>query len=100
MKWLSEEEEEELNEICGQPTLGENQEDSPEISLHAITRAPNPKTMRIVGRISSKEVVILVDTGSTHNFLDPAIVTKASLPLQHTKTIKAKVANGDSMICD
>lgn len=54
----------------------------------------------MVERISSKEVVILVDTGNTRNFLDPAIITKASLPLQHTKIIKVKVANGDSMICD
>lgn len=83
-----------------QPTLIEDQEDSSKISLHAITGTPNPKTMRMIERIESKEVVILVDMGSTYNFLNPAIVTKVGLPLQHNKRIKVKIANEDSMFCD
>lgn len=84
----------------GQPSLEEKQEDSPKISIHAITGAPNPKTMRMVGRIGSKEVVILEDTGSTHNILDPAIVPKAGLTLPPTKTIKVKIANGELILCE
>lgn len=58
------------------------------------------KNMRMVGRIGTKEVVILVNTSSTHTFLDLAIVIKAGLTLQPTKTIKVKIANGESIFCE
>lgn len=73
---------------------------NPKISLYAIARAVNPKTMRLMGWIGKKEEVILVDMGSTHNFLDPAVITKARLFVQPTRSITVKVANGDSMLCE
>lgn len=48
-------------------------EEFPEISLNAISGTPTPKTMRIVGYIKHHKVVILIDSGSTHNFLDESI---------------------------
>lgn len=50
-----------------------------EISLHALTRSMNPKTMRLLGKIGNQQVVILIDSGSTHNFLDLAIIRRAQL---------------------
>jgi hypothetical protein len=41
-----------------------------EISLNVITGSPNPKTMRVVGLLRFHQVVILIDSGSTHNFVD------------------------------
>ncbi|KAG5224656.1 Transposon Tf2-8 polyprotein [Salix suchowensis] len=52
----------------------------PEISIHALCGSPNPKTMRIVGQIGRKTVVILIDTGSTHNFIDPSIMHMIQIP--------------------
>lgn len=43
----------------------------PEISLHALIGSVNPRTMRVQGRVRNQEVVILIDSGSTHNFIDP-----------------------------
>jgi hypothetical protein len=54
--------------------------ETPKISIHAISGSPSPNTMWIVGIIQQQMVVILEDSGSTHNFLDPAIVSKACLP--------------------
>lgn len=48
-------------------------ETSPEISLHALMGSPFPNTMRITGYIKGKSITILIDSGSTHNFLHPAI---------------------------
>jgi hypothetical protein len=42
----------------------------PEMSLNAITKTPNPKTMRMIGMIKGQHVTILIDSGSTHNFVD------------------------------
>ena len=58
----------------------DKEEVEPEISIHALCGSPNPKTMRIVGQIGRKTVVILIDTGSTHNFIDPSIVHMVQIP--------------------
>jgi hypothetical protein len=40
------------------------------ISLHALARATTPRTMRVMGKIREQLVVVLIDTGSTHSFVD------------------------------
>ena len=50
------------------------EEPIPEISFHAISGTNHPQTMRITGKLGNKSVTILIDGGSTHNFLDQAVV--------------------------
>jgi hypothetical protein len=69
----------------------------PEISLHAIFGTPTPNTMRLVGFIKTQQVVILIDSGNTHNFLDPSVVKKIQLPILSYNRIQVKVANGDTI---
>jgi hypothetical protein len=57
-------------------------EEFPEISLNAITGTPSLKTMRIVGVIRFHRVIALIDSGSTHNFVDTKLA--ASLGIQPT----------------
>jgi len=45
-------------------------EEFPEISLNAITGTPSSKTMQIVGVIHFHRVIVLIDSVSTHNFVD------------------------------
>jgi hypothetical protein len=68
--------------------------EEPEISLHAITGSPNPKTMRLWGKINYQGVIILIDFKSSHNFLDTAISSKLALSVQQVDNIAVKVANG------
>ncbi|KAJ0093889.1 hypothetical protein Patl1_27117 [Pistacia atlantica] len=65
----------------------------PEISIHALFGSPNPKTMRFLGHICGRVVVILVDTGSTHNFMDPFVIQRAYQPFNPTEGLSVKVAN-------
>lgn len=46
-------------------------EETPEISLHAMAGTTSPQTMRLRGHLGRQPVVILIDSGSTHNFIDP-----------------------------
>ena len=65
-----------------------------EITLYAPLGSPSPDTMRIKGKINGHWVVILIDTGITHNFLDAAIFSKLQLCLDPTVSFEVKVANG------
>ncbi|XP_042952297.1 uncharacterized protein LOC122289392 [Carya illinoinensis] len=67
----------------------------PEISLHAIIGSRNPKTMRAKGKIGNQWVVILIDSENTHNFLDPAVLSRVHIPLVEEDKIRIKVAKGE-----
>lgn len=45
-------------------------EEVPQISLNALNGANSFQTIRITGKVGKHEVNLLVDCGSTHNFLD------------------------------
>ena len=68
-----------------------------EITLYALLGSPSPGTMRIKGRINGHWLIILINTGSTHNFIDAAMVSVLQLPLDSSITFEVKVANGASI---
>ena len=78
----------------------DTEEVEPEISIHALCGSPNPKTMRIIGQVGRKTVVILIDTGSTHNFIDPAIIQLSQIPYDAESKMQVKVANGQAVYCE
>jgi len=65
-----------------------------EVILYALFGSPSLGTMRIKGKINGHWIVILIDTGSTHNFLDAAIHFMLQLSIDPTVSFEVKVANG------
>lgn len=53
--------------------ISEPASNEPKISLHALTRSLNPKTMQVKGNIERQQVVLLIDSSRTHNFIDPMV---------------------------
>jgi hypothetical protein len=49
------------------------EEVEPLISLHVIAACNGPRTMRIKSTINQRTLVILIDSGSTHNFVDQLV---------------------------
>ena len=45
------------------------------LTLYALTGTPTPGTMRVRGKINGSGLVLLVDIGSTHNFVDALVVS-------------------------
>jgi hypothetical protein len=72
-------------------------DEEPEISLNAITGTPNPKTIRIVGNLKGQQVVILIDSGSTHNFVDAQLAAMLGIVSSSKDTIMVRVANGQTI---
>ena len=50
----------------------------PVISLHALLGTGDSQTMRLQGKIKTFTVVILVDSGSTHNFINQGVVKRGA----------------------
>nr|XP_023872616.1 uncharacterized protein LOC111985197 [Quercus suber] len=65
------------------------------IALYALSGTPTSGTMRVKGRVKCKSVVILIDSGSTHNFVDPSPFSQLHIPLDSTQILEVKVANGE-----
>ena len=81
-----------------QPKL-EHHEVIPEISFHVIAGAEHPQTIRVPGKLKNKNVTVLLDGGSTHNFIDQAIVSKLGLPIIQDKKFQVMVANREKIEC-
>ena len=71
--------------------------DKPVISLYALFRTKGYQTMRVQRRIKNQTVVILVDTGSTHNFMDQAVVKQVGWNLHIITNMTMTVANGERL---
>lgn len=53
----------------------------------------------MLGTLGSASVNILIDTGSTHNFLHPRIAERLKLVLHPIKPFRVYVGNGASLLC-
>lgn len=72
-------------------------ESSLEILLHAISGTLNLQTMRVKGSINRHSVKVLIDSGSTHNFIDSEAARKARLEIHKEGTMDVMVANGEKI---
>nr|GEU42713.1 retrotransposon Gag domain, retroviral aspartyl protease [Tanacetum cinerariifolium] len=74
----SEEQETTINPTASEEESGD-QEGFAEISLHAIFGKTNVTTMKLRGTIGTTEVLMLVDGGSTHNFISDTLVRELKM---------------------
>lgn len=53
-------------------------------------------TMRVMGKIHENKVIVLIDSGSTHNFISQRVVDLLKIPVEKGSS-KVKVASGQSV---
>ena len=53
--------------------------------------------MRIKGNIKKKRIIILIDSGSTYNFLDVLVAKRTVCEVQQDKPLMVAVANGSKI---
>ncbi|KAL4324350.1 hypothetical protein GQ457_11G020520 [Hibiscus cannabinus] len=69
--------------------------DNLEVSLHAISGTRNSSTMKLIAKVSGVTLLVLVDSGSTHNFLREGLTPKLGLKVWEKPGLQVCVANGE-----
>jgi hypothetical protein len=71
----------------------------PVISLNALTGFSAPKTLKIISYIKHRKIIILVDSGSTHNFIHHRTAQETHCYIHAINNFQIMIANGGSMKC-
>ncbi|XP_077219125.1 uncharacterized protein LOC143853291 [Tasmannia lanceolata] len=70
-----------------------------EISLNAFQGQPSPRTLRFTGNLHGEHVQILVDGGSTHNFIQERVAAHLKLPSHSHPPFSVTVGSGETLTC-
>jgi len=70
-----------------------------EISLHAFEGHISSNTIRLKGEISNKSVSVLVDTGSTHNFMQKNVARALKLTIELIVPFNVSTGSGEKLNC-
>ncbi|KAJ7954398.1 Ty3/gypsy retrotransposon protein [Quillaja saponaria] len=83
----------------------EKMEEEVAISVHVLTGLINNdykvgkfQTMKVLGTIKKQKVNILIDSGSTHNFIDTQLAKRLGLRVQQISEKEVMVANGSNLM--
>ena len=69
-------------------------EDALQLSLHALCEKNGPQIMRIRGTCQKRMLRVLIDSGSTHNFLNEHLVGRLKCKLSPVMPWYVEIANG------
>ncbi|KAF2321857.1 hypothetical protein GH714_003182 [Hevea brasiliensis] len=71
-----------------------------QMSLNAMRGTPGAQTMCVAGTCGKRSLQVLIDTGSTYNFLDSHIARKVGCELVKVTGVVVEVANGQELQCE
>eukprot|EP00253_Pinus_taeda_P022424 PITA_22424 len=72
---------------------------NPTISCNALAGITTPQTIKIEGQIKKKKVIMLIDSGSTHNFIHYKVAKELNCFLYPAPKCQVMVANGGTINC-
>jgi hypothetical protein len=81
-------------------TVPDDQEVLMSISKQAVDGSEAVRSMRLVGQIQGHDVLILIDSGSSNNFISAQLASQLQGVKQLSQQIKVKVAGGGILIGD
>ena len=71
-----------------------------QINFHSLLGHIAPETLRLLSYIDTLPMVILVDGGSTHNFIQAPLAKLLGLSSKATPLLSVMVGNGQHLNCD
>eukprot|EP00253_Pinus_taeda_P006087 PITA_06087 len=85
-------------DIIQEQSLNEEQM-NPTISCNALAGITTPQTIKIEGQIKKKKVIVLIDSGSTHNFIHCKVAKEFNCFLYLAPECQVMIANGGTINC-
>jgi len=90
---------EELEETLEETSTLEEEEhyvqpEEPLISLYALSGMSSPQTLKILGYIKCHKVVVLIDSGNTHNFIHRRHAQEINYYVRPINNFQILIANG------
>jgi len=76
------------------------QKPMPQISVNAVSGISGYKTMGVKGTVDKRDLFILIDSGSTHNFIDSTVAAKLGCHVESAGLTKVAVADGRKLNVD
>jgi hypothetical protein len=70
------------------------------VSLNALARSTKLGTIQFKALVGNQVMLLLLDSGSSHSFIDHAMVGKLQCTVTTISPLKIKAANGQYMYCD
>nr|GEW73055.1 preprotein translocase subunit SCY1, chloroplastic [Tanacetum cinerariifolium] len=78
------------------PTENEKAIESEDTSiLNSLSGHESPRSLQLLG---TGKVHILIDNGSTHNFVQPGVVERMKIPVKNTKLFKVYIGNVETLL--
>lgn len=70
------------------------------ISLNLVmgTTNTNPRTMKLVGKIGDKEVIVLIDPRATNNSISTKLIEKLKMDSEDCKKYRMILGNGEEIV--
>ena len=78
-------------------TEDEETKDNSEVYLNTMVGISTPQTMRVLAKIGKVPLTVLIDTGSTHNFLHEPLAKLAGLQTKINSSLRVVVANREKI---
>ena len=69
------------------------------ISKLAMTGETTPRTVCLLGRVAGMEMLILVDSGSSHSFISEQSVARMQVTVQPMAAVPVKIVDGGTLSC-
>nr|XP_045090196.1 uncharacterized protein LOC120962006 [Aegilops tauschii subsp. strangulata] len=68
-----------------------------QISVHAVAGTESSGTMRLRALVGNQVMLLLVDSGSTHTFVNSTFASRAGCTVQEAEPVTVRVANGETL---
>eukprot|EP00253_Pinus_taeda_P024423 PITA_24423 len=78
----------------------DNVPDEPVISLYALAGISSPQTLKIRGFIKHRQVVVLIDSGSTHNFIHQKVAEAVHCFVRAVSNFQVQIVDGSTTKCE